>query len=214
MVATPSRCRVLEPPSADACLQYLRVLFHGLPVEFLPHHLRFVPWAEASQRIKAKTKYGHVSLACGEVCTRIRTRESPDKKFKRQLNLSDVLDAAISMLLDDAYSIVLLVDFDMYKDDEDDFCCGRAYGGSRVCAVSFARYHPALDKENIDHTHTWPTSYCKKFTDSLCAVENIGSRNAKPQTPHSGSGQSGPSGVSYRSPERPMVLTRCPHLGS
>ncbi|KAI0903706.1 hypothetical protein F4823DRAFT_260360 [Ustulina deusta] len=162
-----------EPPSADATLKYLSVFYHGLPVKFLPRKLRFVAWTEPSQRTKSANNHSYVGLACGDDCTRIRTRETPDKQFKRQLNLNDLLDAAIAMLPDDAYSVVLLMDLDMYEDAEDDFCCGRAYGGSRVCVVSSARYHPALDGESIDHEHIWPTSHCKKFADTLCAVEEL-----------------------------------------
>ncbi|KAK5626039.1 hypothetical protein RRF57_001755 [Xylaria bambusicola] len=163
----------LSPPSADACLEYLKVFYHGLPIKFLPQHLRFVPWIESSRRTEPANNHDYIGLVCDDDCTRIRTREAPDKKFKRQLNLSDVLDAAIALLPDDAYSIVLLMNLDMYEDDEDNFCCGRAYGGSRVCVVSSARYHPALDENNVDHDHMWPASHCKKFTDGLCAVEGL-----------------------------------------
>ncbi|KAI0878695.1 hypothetical protein GGS24DRAFT_371330 [Hypoxylon argillaceum] len=163
-----------KPPSADASLQYLSAFYHGLPVRFFPRELRFVPWVESSRRTGLGNSHGYVGLAYNDFCTRIRTRETPDKRFKRQLNLNDLLDAAIGMLPDDAHSIVLLMDLDMYEDDDDDFCCGRAYGGSRVCVVSSARYHPALDVDaNIDHEHMWPASHCKRFADSLCAVEEL-----------------------------------------
>ncbi|KAI0469140.1 hypothetical protein F4859DRAFT_516493 [Xylaria cf. heliscus] len=163
--APASQLDGLDPPSADASLQYLGAFYHGLPVKFLPDQLRFVPWEDT---------HGYVGLARNDMCTRIRTRKTPDGKFKRQLNLNDILDAAIEMLPNDAYSIALLMHFDLYEDDDDDFCCGRAYGGSRVCVVSSARYHPALDvDENIDRNHMWPASHCKKFADDLCAVEGL-----------------------------------------
>ncbi|KAI1741486.1 hypothetical protein F4680DRAFT_457984 [Xylaria scruposa] len=170
----PNKLDNLDQPSADASLQYLSAFYHGLPVKFLPEQLRFVPWTGPSQRARSRKNYDYVGLARNDLCTRIRTREVPDKRFQRQLNLNDILDAAIEMLPDDAYSIVLLMNFDLFEDDDDDFCCGRAYGGSRVCVVSTARYHPALDAyENIDHDHMWPASHCKKFADSLCAVEGL-----------------------------------------
>ncbi|KAI0441568.1 hypothetical protein F4803DRAFT_576357 [Xylaria telfairii] len=160
--AAPRKLDKLDPPSANASLQYLSAFYHGLPVKFLPGQLRFVPWTEPPQRSRLRGHHEYVGLALNDICTRVRTREAPDRKFKGQLNLNDVLDAAIEMLPDDAYSVVLLMDFDMYEDDDDDFCCGRAYGGSRVCVVSSARYHPALDvDENIDHDHI------------LCAVEGL-----------------------------------------
>ncbi|KAJ8122322.1 hypothetical protein ONZ43_g1451 [Nemania bipapillata] len=172
--ALTGELRGCKPPSADASLEYLSAFYHGLPVKFLPEPLCFVPWVESSKRTGLGSSHDYVGLAHNGFSTRIRTRETPDKKFKRQLQLNDLLDATISMLPEDAYSIVLLIDLDMYEDDDDDFCCGRAYGGSRVCVVSSARYHPSLDADaNIDHEHMWPASHCKRFADGLCAVEEL-----------------------------------------
>ncbi|KAJ2991236.1 hypothetical protein NUW58_g342 [Xylaria curta] len=169
-----SELHEIDPPSTDDSLQYLSAFYHGLPVNMFPQSLRFVPWTEPSRHTKPGGGHGYVGLACNDVCTRIRTRETPDKKFKRQLNLNDLLDAAIEMLPNDAYSIIMLMNFDMYEDDDDDFCCGRAYGGSRVSIVSSARYHPSLDvDEGIDYDHMWPASHCKTFADSLCAIEGL-----------------------------------------
>ncbi|KAI1116497.1 hypothetical protein F5Y14DRAFT_66847 [Nemania sp. NC0429] len=164
----------LEAPNASSSLQYLSAFYHGLPVQVFPQRLRFVPWKEPSQRATSRTSLDYVGLAHGDACTRIRTRLTPDKKFTRQLNLNDLIDAAIAILPGDAYAIVLLMDLDMYEDDDDDFCCGRAYGGSRVCVVSSARYHPALDVDSdIHYEHMWPASHCKIFADGLCAVEGL-----------------------------------------
>ncbi|RYO77671.1 hypothetical protein DL766_004731 [Monosporascus sp. MC13-8B] len=89
-----------------------------------------------------------------------------------QLNLGDILDAAIEMLPGDAYSLLLLVDHDIYEEGDDDFCCGRAYGGSRVAVVSSSRYNPALDvKVDIEYSHMWPASHCKSYINGLCAVD-------------------------------------------
>ncbi|KAJ8128358.1 hypothetical protein O1611_g5277 [Lasiodiplodia mahajangana] len=172
--AITSELKECKPPSADASSQYLSAFYHGLPVKFLPQKLRFIPWAQSSRQSELGNRHGYVGLAYNDFCTRVRTREAPDKGFKRQLNLNDLLDAAIEILPDDGHSIVLLMDLDMYEDDDDDFCCGRAYGGSRVCVVSSARYHPALDADaDIDHEHMWPASHCKTFADRLCAMEEL-----------------------------------------
>ncbi|KAH8649106.1 hypothetical protein BX600DRAFT_474556 [Xylariales sp. PMI_506] len=156
-------------PHADNFIQYLGAFYHGLPVKPFPQPLRFIPWdGEGSKNER------YVGLATSSNCTRIRVRPSPDGVFSGQLNLEDVLDSAIEMLPDDAYAIVLLVDHDLYEDEDDDFCCGRAYGGSRVCVVSTARYHPTLDKyEAIDLEHMWPSSHCKKYVEKLCRSEGL-----------------------------------------
>ncbi|KAI8631175.1 hypothetical protein F5Y19DRAFT_23277 [Xylariaceae sp. FL1651] len=164
----------LEPPPADASIQYLRAFYYGLDVKPFPQQLQFVSWIEDMRHVRPDNDISYVGLADNYSCTRIRTRIPPDKKFEQQLNLNDVLDATIRMLPDDAYAIVLLMNFDMYEDVEDDFCCGRAYGGSRVCVVSSARYHPALDTgEGIDYQHMWPTSHCMRFVDEVCAIEGL-----------------------------------------
>lgn len=157
----------IPPPVSKHFIEYLAGFYHGMPVKPFPERLRFVQWAE-----KASGNESYVGLATPDNCTRVRARKSPDGIFTGQLNLEDILDAAIEMLPDDAYALVLLTDHDLYEDEEDDFCCGRAYGGSRVCVVSSARYHPTLDKfEDIDHAHMWPSSHCTAYVQDLCRRE-------------------------------------------
>ncbi len=157
----------LGTPDAEHVLQYLQAFYHGLPVKFLSTRLSFTSWGKS----RSAKPPAHVGLRLGDTCVRIRTRASPDKIFARQLNLNDLLDAAIEVLPDDAYSILLLVEHDLYEDQDDDFCCGRTYGGSRVAVVSSARYHPLLDvSAGIDHAHMWPASHCKRYIDTLCGL--------------------------------------------
>ncbi|OTB09348.1 hypothetical protein M426DRAFT_315914 [Hypoxylon sp. CI-4A] len=160
-------------PSEDI-IKYTGAFYHGMPVKAFPHRLQFVPWTEPKRSAKPSGGVEYVGLLAGNSCTRIRARPPPDGAFKRQLNLEDLLDAAIEMLPGDAYSLLLLFDQDMYEDEEDDFCCGRAYGGNRVAVVSTARYHPALDDHAaIDFAHMWPASHCKAYVDSVCIAEGL-----------------------------------------
>ena len=39
-----------------------------------------------------------------------------------QLNLNDLLDVAVSILPDDAYAFLLLVEYDLSEDEDDNFC--------------------------------------------------------------------------------------------
>lgn len=66
------------------------------------------------------------------VAIRIRCRRAREPVLSCQLNLNDLLDAAISILPKDAYALLMLVHQDLYEDDDDDFCCGRAYVSIRV----------------------------------------------------------------------------------
>ena len=161
--------------AAEDLVDYLTAFYHGFPTKLFPEGLRFVPWKTKSSASKKLPQQQYVGLATADGnTTRIRARPSPDGVFGGQLSLEDILDAAIAMLPKDAYAIVLLMDHDLYEDEEDDFCCGRAYGGSRVCVVSTARYRPELDvKIDLDHAHMWPASHCRDHVAKLCAEQDI-----------------------------------------
>jgi archaemetzincin len=172
----------MESPDGELFVEYLRAFYHGMDVRILPSPLSWTSWSaskKASTAIRpsrgaALPKYIGLCDSSTKNVTRIRVRRPPDSIFSAQLNLDDILDTAISILPADAYALLLLVDHDIYENEEDDFCCGRAYGGSRVAVVQTARYNPTLDeKEGIDRAHIWPMSHCKIFVDRLCSVEDV-----------------------------------------
>ncbi|KAK8029692.1 hypothetical protein PG993_010983 [Apiospora rasikravindrae] len=183
----------LKTPDLDDYVAYLGAFYHGFIVKPFPQKLRFVSW---EQKNRSK-KYQYVGLATEDgTCTRIRARTSPDGVFSQQLNLEDVLDAEISVLPKDAYAMALLVDHDLYEDEEDDFCCGRAYGLNRVCVVSTARYHPILDaSEQLDIDHVWPASHCKAFVDAQVAAADV----------HRGTRSIAAGSLSVRAPMRAAI---------
>jgi archaemetzincin len=161
-------------PDADLFVDYLRAFYHGMNVEALKVPLAWTAWEKKSQPRRQANLPKYVALSYGDQGTRIRVRKAPDGVFAAQLNLEDIVDAAMAMLPANAYALLLLVDHDIHEDEDDDFCCGRAYGGSRVAVVQTARYNPALDdREKIDRTHMWPFSHCKTFVDELCAIEDV-----------------------------------------
>lgn len=180
----PRSQKPLASPSAADVAAYLRAFYHPLEVRLLPQTLSFVSWDGEDDDGDATATDQHVGLREGSPpsagVTRIRTRACPDDVFARQLNLNDVLDAADAALPADAYALLILTDQDLFEDDDDDFCCGRAYGASRVAVVSAARYHPHLDDEEeveggcdaraIDRRHMWPASHCKEYVDRLCSA--------------------------------------------
>jgi archaemetzincin len=163
---------------AQDFVDYLAAFYHGFPAKLFPQPQRFEPWLAKPTASESKKfpqqQYVGLTTADGNM-TRIRARPSLDGVFKGQLNLADILDAAIAMLPKDAYAIVLLMDHDLYEDEDDDFCCGRAYGGSRVCVVSTSRYRPELDVRTalLDREHTWPASHCRDYAAKLCAEQDI-----------------------------------------
>jgi archaemetzincin len=169
---------VAEPtpsPAIEDFVDYLAAFYHGFMVKPFPQPLRFVPWPTKPAVSKKTTREQYVGLASADGnATRIRARPSPDGVFGGQLNLEDILDKAIAMLPRDAYAITLLMDHDLYEDEDDDFCCGRAYGGSRVSVVSTSRYRPELDdRTKLDRAHMWPASHCRENVAKLCVEQGI-----------------------------------------
>ena len=130
---TSASAKSADIPSPDTkhVLEYLRAFYHGMNVKLLPPGLlRFTSWEDtdsASSKAKAKpNRPGRIGLTTSTENVGIRTRPSKDGVFKGQLTLDDVLDTAISILPDDAYALLMLVEHDLFEDEDDDFCCGRA----------------------------------------------------------------------------------------
>ncbi|KAF2430256.1 hypothetical protein EJ08DRAFT_589402 [Tothia fuscella] len=167
----------VEKPSTQDVIEYLAAFYHGMPVKPLPSPFAFGPWGlnpKASQQPK------NIALKRKNTTTAIRTRACPDGLSQRQLNLNDILDACIDNLPKDAYSLLLLVEQDMYEDDDDDFCYGRTYGGSRVAVVSMARYNPRLDEaQDVERAHAWPGSHCERYVEGVLAGFDSGEKKSK-----------------------------------
>jgi archaemetzincin len=162
---------ICEPPRplADRLTEYLSAFYHGVPVKRLDRHLEITLWRHGAN-YRADCEY--VGLNTGTEIVRVRNRfiHSP---FTCQLNLNDLLDAAESILPEDAYALLLVVDHDLYEDGDgpDSFSCGRAYGGRRISVVSTARYNPMLDAtEKIDRAHAWPASHCTSYVERCCQL--------------------------------------------
>ncbi|KAF8172059.1 hypothetical protein K438DRAFT_1852192 [Mycena galopus ATCC 62051] len=149
----------VEAPKIEDVADYLKAFYHGMPVKLLPPPaLRLAHWGEG--KVSKTPRY--IGLKTATECVRIRTRASRDGVFERQLNLDDLLDAAISILPSDAFALLLLVPFDIYESPDDDF-------GLRA-GVWRQSYHPGLDRyQNVDRLHSWPASHCKQFIDAFCA---------------------------------------------
>lgn len=182
--------RQIPRVSVTEILDYITAFYHGLPVKLLPTPLEFTAWADASNRSKRKITVSQrpkiIGLKADSVTFAIRTRECPDGAFSRQLNSDDILDVAIDILPKDAYALAMLVDHDLYEDEDDIFMCGRAYGGSRVAVVSTARYNPSLDQlQGVDTEHSWPASHCQSYMDAVCEEASSHARK-KPRKAGSG----------------------------
>jgi archaemetzincin len=183
--------RGASSPQVEDFIEYISAFYHGMQVRELPIQLKWTSWYASRKPQLQRSIPKYVALQYGEERTRVRTRSPPDGVFPAQLNLNDILDGAMRILPGDAHAICLLVDHDMWEGDDDDFCCGRAYGGSRVCVVQSARYNPSLDaREGIDRGHMWPLSHCKDFVDKMCLPEDLEPR--KPTQRQIREGKAGP----------------------
>ncbi|KAJ0421139.1 hypothetical protein BJY00DRAFT_282665 [Aspergillus carlsbadensis] len=162
-------------PEVEDVVGYLAAFYNGLPVKQLTlANWKFTSWDEPvpatapTKRKKPSRKPQPISLVTPTEQIRIRTRPCPDGAYTTQLNLDDLLDAAISVLPKDAYALCMLVHHDLFEDDDDTFVCGRAYGGSCVAVVSTARYHPGLDVVlGVEGGHAWPAAHCAAYVEGL-----------------------------------------------
>ncbi|KAL3448286.1 hypothetical protein BJX65DRAFT_69212 [Aspergillus insuetus] len=190
-------------PATKDVVEYLGAFYHGLPVKQLTlPNWRFTAWDEPAatqskhatkaKRQKTSAKTQPIGLATSTEYIRIRTRPCPDALYTTQLNLDDLLDAAISVLPKDAYALCMLVHHDLFEDDDDTFVCGRAYGGSRVAVVSTARYHPGHDAlQGIERGHAWPAAHCAEYLEDVCRPsDSVGKRRKKNTSVSKGRSQS------------------------
>jgi predicted Zn-dependent protease len=165
-------------PQVEDLISYLRTFYHGMDVVQYPGTFTWRTWHEkpkAKARSKTTTtKIGLETPGEPEVWD-VRCRPSLDGRARRQVHLGDVADALLQRIPDDAHAVIMLTDYDLYEDEDDDFTVGRAWGGSRVCIVSSFRYNPALDAPaGIDRAHMWPNSHCKAFVDNECSTVEEG----------------------------------------
>ena len=154
--------------------EYVGAFYHGVPVRHLDDsQLRFRRWDdEPTSSSDSHGRTDIIGLVVGDECVGIRTRRTCGSPYQRQLNLNDLIDAMIAALPQDAYAFVMLVHHDMYEDDNDEFVCGRAYGGSRVAVISTARYRPQLDdKHDVHRAFFWPFSHCLDCVLPMVEVE-------------------------------------------
>ena len=184
---------VVNTPRVEDLVDYLSAFYHGLEVKLLPPSmLEFTIWDSGPRPSKTRispSSIQYVALKAESSGTRIRVRRTAKGHYPYQMNLNDLLDAAIDMLPSDAYALLLLVEHDLFEDEEDEFVCGRAYGGSRVAVVSSARYHPGLDAmHHVERQHAWPASHCRDYVQRCCNTGNHAQakkarQNAKGQKP-------------------------------
>ncbi|RGP77552.1 hypothetical protein FLONG3_4337 [Fusarium longipes] len=158
-------------PQVNDLISYLRAFYHGMDVVQYPGAFTWRSWNEKPKARSKTAKIGLETPGVPEVWD-IRCRPSLDGRARRQVHLGDVADALLQRIPKDAHAVIMLTDYDLYEDEDDDFTVGRAWGGSRVCIVSSFRYNPTLDETaGIDRAHMWPNSHCKAFVDNECSVE-------------------------------------------
>ena len=160
--------------ATENVLGYLRAFYWGMEVKMLDvgEGLQFTREGEEKEKGKSRKEGPKkeesptlwLNTHKPDDLIGIRTRATPKGAFSHQLNLTDLLEFAIEILPQDAYALLMLVEHDMFEDEEDEFVCGRAYGGSRVAVITTARYDPALDvMQGVERVHVWPASHCQDY---------------------------------------------------
>ncbi|KAK6516954.1 hypothetical protein TWF506_006834 [Arthrobotrys conoides] len=169
-------------PLWEDVVEYLSAFFHPLELVKYPSVAKISKWSPKSQHLALSTSSS--STACK---VRVRpSRDGPQSCFSYQLGLLDILDFAIEILPKDAFAMIVFTRHDLYETEDDDFCIGRAFGGSRVCVVSSARYHPFSEQlagVNSDEFggpgHDWPGSHCAEFVQKMCEASEEPPRKRK-----------------------------------
>ncbi|TFB01826.1 Archaemetzincin-2 [Trichoderma ghanense] len=186
-----------EPPKIQDLIEYLSAFFHGMAVKHFKPPFQWQKWNKYDGTIlKSPSTHRRIGLTTpGHRLFGIRCRASPDGVSPMQINLDDVLDALAENIPADAHSIMMLLDLDMYEGDGDVFTAGRAYGGSRIAAVSLFRDQPLCAPP--DDSHAWPASHCAEYIDQLCleaSCQPPTKKKAKlqPSSRRSRTGTSGP----------------------
>ncbi|KAF3921101.1 Archaemetzincin-2 [Arthrobotrys entomopaga] len=173
-----------SPPSWKDVESYFTPFFHPLEVTPYPSPITITKWP--TKKPPPPTSSSQLPNMCLATSSsrkkqKIRVRKAPkgdEACYTHQLNLSDILDFTIEILPPDAYAVIVFTNHDLYEDTDDDFCIGRAFGGSRVCVVSCARYHPVAEwvagigaEEFGGDGHDWPGSHCHDFVLKMCQEE-------------------------------------------
>ncbi|KAM0255349.1 hypothetical protein ACHAQJ_005867 [Trichoderma viride] len=178
--------QAINPPDMQDIMEYISAFFHGMDVKLSKKPFYWQKWDKydgaimknpnTEKRIGLKTPSRNLFG--------IRCRASPDGVSPMQVNLDDILDALAENIPSDAHSIMILLDQDMYEGDEDIFCAGRAYGGSRIAAVSQFRDQPSCAPKD-DDGHGWPSSHCAAYINQLCLLDSSSppAKKAKLQQP-------------------------------
>jgi predicted Zn-dependent protease len=139
------------PPPLSSFADFLGA-FTGLATRLLLPGFPIGKWGAS----KGKAAAAAASVRSSKSLVKVRVRAAPDGDTPRQLHCWDLLDALLEDLPADAFAIVGVTLEDIYEQDEDDAdgatVCGRAFGGSRICVLSLARYAPRF----VDAAPEWP----------------------------------------------------------
>ena len=203
----PLSTHTAKPPAIEQVADYLRAFYYGMEVRVMPRsQLSFTNWEDEDESSGKKPKGAarkarkatgppkFIGLKTSTECVGVRVRTIEDSLFAGQMNLNDLLDVAIEIVPKDAYALLMLVEHDLYEEEDDDFACGRAYGGSRVAVVSMARYNPALDSaQDVEREHAWPASHCTKYINDICKSSDPSSQTEPKTKKKAGNLESGPS---------------------
>ncbi|KAG5749313.1 hypothetical protein H9Q69_013350 [Fusarium xylarioides] len=103
----------------------------------------------------------------------IRHRPSPDGLSRMQLNVSDLKTALLQNKAQAAHSVVMVVNHDLYEDEEEEYITERVWVADGVAIISAFRHNPSFDGlADIDGVHRWPASHCQAYVDQRLTVLN------------------------------------------
>ncbi|CCT63748.1 uncharacterized protein FFB20_15144 [Fusarium fujikuroi] len=149
---------------------YLRAFFTTMPISQFAHTAHF-ELIKGRRRVHfedtPQTSVIGFRGKDGRDTFEVRHRPSPDGLSKMQLNVSDLRTALAEIKAEPAHSVVMVLNHDLYEEEEGSYITERVWVEDGVAIVSTFRRNPCFDRmTGIDRLHRWPASHCQSYVDT------------------------------------------------
>ncbi|KAI1014879.1 hypothetical protein LB503_003967 [Fusarium chuoi] len=149
---------------------YIRAFFTTMPISQYAHTAHFELIKERRRVHFEDTPQTSVigfRGKDGKDTFEVRHRPSPDGLSKMQLNVSDLRTALAEIKAEPAHSVVMVLNHDLYEEEEGSYITERVWVEDGVAIVSTFRRNPCFDRmAGIDRLHRWPASHCQAYVDT------------------------------------------------
>ncbi|CZR37343.1 uncharacterized protein FPRO_02397 [Fusarium proliferatum ET1] len=155
---------------------YLRAFYPTMPISQVAH-TAYLELIQGRRRVHfedtPQTSVIGFRGKDGRDTFEVRHRPSPDGLSKMQLNVSDLRTALAEIKAEPAHSVVMVLNHDLYEDEEGSYITERVWVEDGVAIVSTFRRNPCFDRmAGVNRLHRWPASHCQAYVDESLQVLN------------------------------------------